>query len=68
MASTDITVALDNDTGKYRLMDPSTGKVALNAAGTPFDGGGQDFQDKAVRQAGYINAAAQKKRESPTEV
>jgi hypothetical protein len=47
---------------KYRIVDAETGLVAVNAGGKPLDGGGHDFEDKAQRQVGYINAGLEKKR------
>jgi len=49
---------------KWRLMD-DLDEVAVNlTSGRPLDGGGHQEEDKALRQAGYINAAYQKKQDT----
>jgi hypothetical protein len=45
----------------FRLVDEDTGKIVLNAKGTPIDGGGHKDQFKAERQRGYVNDAIRKK-------
>ena len=41
---------------KYRVVESSTGKLVLNPAGTPVDGGGHDSYPKASAQARAINS------------
>lgn len=63
-----IVVQHNNETDKYRLVNEDTGLVAVNSnTGTPLDGGGHDMEDKAERQAGYINKAIEKKSQKGTE-
>lgn len=46
----------------HRLLDDD-GKVALNTrTGKPLDGGGHADAEKARRQAGYVNAALDRKK------
>jgi hypothetical protein len=58
-----ITVKNDPATNKYRLVDDVTGEIAISSKGKPLDGGGHVFEDKAERQAGYINDGLRKKAE-----
>jgi len=56
-------VRLEGD--KYRVIDATTGEVALNTkTGTPLDGGGHDLNhvDRADRQAGHLNAWVEKQQ------
>lgn len=49
---------------KFRLIDESTGKVAVRSdSGGPIDGGGHDFKDRADRQAGYMNKWLEKQQQ-----
>lgn len=41
--------------GKWRIVEESTGYIAVNRAGTPVDGGGHRQVAKAQRQADAIN-------------
>ncbi len=44
---------------KYRIVEAGTDTPAKNSrTGSLLDGGGHDDQDKARRQAGYINGTA----------
>jgi hypothetical protein len=56
-------VQRDPELDKYRIVDAVTGEVATNENGTPYDGGGHDFADKAERQMGYIQTALDKKKD-----
>lgn len=47
--------------GKWRLIETETGNIASNKNNRPIDGGGHEDEDKAKRQAGYINSAVAKK-------
>lgn len=41
---------------KYRVVKTDTGKIALNRAGTPLDGGGHDNKAEAMDQVRAIYA------------
>ena len=56
-----LTVEMDNQTQKYRLMDSVTGKVAVNENGTAYDGGGHDFESTADRQLKYVDNGREQK-------
>lgn len=43
--------------GKYRVVKKSTGRVALNNAGTPLDGGGHASAKEAGAQIGAIESS-----------
>jgi len=47
--------------GKHRLVEASTGKIAMTSKGNPRDGGGSMLKSKVERQASVINAAIAKK-------
>ena len=48
--------------GAWRLIDEATGAIAVSTKNNkPLDGGGHDSQEKATRQAGYINKSAERK-------
>lgn len=44
----------------YRLVNPETNEILISANNKPSDGGGHSDEAKAIRQAGYINAALEK--------
>lgn len=56
-------VEVDKRGKLWRLVEKGTGKIAVNANGTALDGGGHEDKAKAERQAGYINAALEKKEQ-----
>lgn len=49
-------VKVEKQGAKYRVVEASSGAVALNQAGTPVDGGGFDSQEEAEAQSRAINA------------
>lgn len=60
-----VTVQHNSETDKYDIMQD--GVPMVNANGARVDGGGHDVQDKAVRQAGYIQAGLEKKAKREAE-
>ncbi len=42
---------------KYRVIEASTGRLALSSGGIPRDGGGHESEEKAKAQANAINAS-----------
>ena len=44
----------------FRLVNPETNEIVITANNKPADGGGHSDEAKAIRQAGYINAALEK--------
>ena len=54
-------VTLRKRGNKYRLVESATGRIAKTKLGNAADGGGHRSRAKAGRQAGYINAAWQRK-------
>jgi hypothetical protein len=47
---------------KYRVTEVKTGKIAMNAAGTPIDGGGHSSEKSAQAQAAAVNISQARKR------
>lgn len=43
--------------GKYRIVDPSSGKIEMTPQGHPRDGGGHETRNQALRQMRAMNAA-----------
>jgi len=58
-------VQRDPELDKYRIVEAGTIMPAVNENGTPYDGGGHDFEDKAERQMGYIQKAIDEKKADP---
>lgn len=57
-------LAVQEKSGLFRIVDEVTGVIALNTAnGKPLDGGGHTNNQKARRQAGYINDGIRKAAE-----
>lgn len=48
--------------GKYRVVEASTGRIAKNKGGTAADGGGHSSPGKARSQVGAINTPKSRKR------
>jgi len=53
--------------GKYRVVESATGKIAVNAALTPLDGGGHNTQEGCAAQARAINAATESRKKDRAE-
>ncbi len=49
-------VKVEKRSGKYRVVEASSGRIAKNASGTAADGGGTTNRERAARQARAINA------------
>lgn len=47
--------------GKYRIVDPDSGKVEMTPQGHPRDGGGHSTREEALRQMRAMNMAHEKK-------
>lgn len=47
---------------KWRVVEAKSGKIAVNSAGTPVDGGGHKSKSQAIRQVGAINTPKESKR------
>lgn len=43
--------------GRHRLIEESTGHIAMTGNGNPVDGGGHESAAECERQAGVINAS-----------
>ena len=52
---------------KYRIVESGTETPVVNRNGKALDGGGHDMEDKAGRQAHYINEGLKKADESKRE-
>ena len=48
--------------GKFRVIDKTTGEVTKNASGTPVDGGGYTTKSHALAQATAINISQHEKK------
>ena len=48
--------------GLWRIVDEENGRVVVSRNGKPLDGGGHDSREKAIRQAGHINASSEKQK------
>lgn len=58
-----MTVAVEQRGVVFRIIDQDTGDVAVHSVtGNELDGGGHEDPSKAERQAGYVNAALDKRR------
>ncbi len=47
--------------GKYRVVESATGKIAKNASGTAMDGGGFESHAQAVNQVVAVNLAMRRR-------
>ena len=48
--------------GKFRVIEANTGRIAKNKAGTAIDGGGHSTMNKAVKQVGAVNTPKSKRK------
>ncbi len=49
-------VKVEKQGNKFRVIESDSGAIALNAAGTPVDGGGHNTEEEAEKQAVAINS------------
>ena len=58
-----MSIRVEKQKKKYRLIENETGKLAVNENGIPMDGGGHKDLAAAMRQSEYINKAPRREKD-----